>query len=869
MKTPRQFQETPNKQPVRSEKATFVFRVIVAFVLVFLMFMVLFARFFYLQVMKHDDFVESAINNRVSLIPTPPIRGEIIDSNGIVLARNIPAFSLEIVPNDLDRPFDELVAILRRYVDISEADLKRYKKYREENRGFDFIPLKLKMDADEASRLAPELFRMPGVRISARTFREYPYGALTSHIIGYIGRISQKDLEGIKQENQSVLYRGTTHIGKTGLEKYYEKQLHGFPGFEEVEKDAQGNIVKILKTYPAKTGATLKLSLDIRMQKEADRLLGNQRGTIVALNPETGGVLAMVSKPSFDSNLFIDGIDTETWNSLNNDWRKPLNNRAIQGLFPPGSTFKPFVAMAALQSRTLGYNSIIYSPGEWSIPGSKHKFRDSVRSGHGWINMSRAIQVSSDTFFYQVAYKMGIDKLSHYLEPFGFGQKTGIDLPNEYIGVLPSREWKKKRFKRYKPEVQEWRPGDTISIGIGQGYNAYTPLQMAFATEILANNGKVYRPHLVQELIDHENKLSIILEPKPSRYVNYKASHFRYVKNAMRSVITGGTGRRIGQGLKYSMAGKTGTAQVVRIKQGARYNAAALALQHRDHAWFIAFAPVEKPKIVIAVILENGGWGSNAAPLARALSDYYINTLKAGKVKIMLDPTMNREPVKGKISPEEIRQFEAQGIPHPKKSLNLNISTAKKPGNKYKESPYTKIFMKSLEKFDPKIHPDRIAIYATQVGTEIKNKIFNENLSAINAEKLRKQKLEEERLMRLKDTAEGNLLIDSNELKAQHSTTISDVDSFMSPFDYKDITKGKDEGAKGRRWNDKAKKKPAGQINGANAGSQGDPNGNGGSKHGTNHGSNGSGQGKGGDDKGGGGNGANTQGVENSIRKNR
>ena len=731
-KTPRQYDAGQGEAREPVEKHVFKGRVALAFLFALALFSVLLAHLYSLQVIDHEEYVKQAGANRRSLIPTAPIRGEIIDANGIVLARNYSAFSLEIDPRRIETPFEDLLAILRQYVSISDDDVKRYEKMRHETFAYGAAPLKLKMNADEASRLSTQLFRLKGVAINARTFREYPYGELTSHVLGYIGRISQKDLERIRQNNQGVLYRGTTHIGKMGLEAYYEPQLHGFPGFEEVVKNSKGDIVRVVGSHPPKTGSTLKLSLDIRMQKEADRLLGKRRGAVVALNPETGGVLALVSKPSFDANAFIDGIDSDSWNRLNTDWQKPLLNRAIQGLYPPGSTFKPFVSMAALQSGFLGMGTVLPAPGAWSIPGSKHQFRDSVSSGHGYINLQTAIQVSSDTFFYQVAYKMGIDKLSGYVRPFGFGEKTGIDLPNEYIGVLPSAEWKERRFSKYKESARRWRPGDTVSIGIGQGYNAYTPLQMAFAAEILANEGKVYRPHLVQELIDHENKISTILEPKPSRTVDYNPAYYRYVKEGMRRVVgPGGTAKRIAEGLKYQMAGKTGTAQVVRIKQGARYNAAALAVQHRDHAWFISFAPVKKPKIVIAVLLENGGWGANAAPIARSLSDYWINVLKAGenKIEAPTDEFMqggdgeggfvsvsgggdgagpspsaqgkgkgkgkdkDKAPASGsagyrgtlsKITPEEIRAIEAQGIPTPRSSFNASLSTASPPKPGYK-----------------------------------------------------------------------------------------------------------------------------------------------------------------------------------------
>ncbi|MDO5059711.1 MAG: penicillin-binding protein 2 [Neisseria sp.] len=620
-------ERTP-KKPV-NERQDFRLRLFVAFGLIFVLFLGLLARFVFLQVFKHEEYTAQASNNRISLIPTPPIRGEITDLNGVVLAHNYPAFSLEIVPNQVKGKIEDTVEALKVYADISETDLKRFKKFRADFRSYDKIPLKMKLMPDEASRLAAQLYRFPGVEINARTFREYPYGKLTAHFLGYIGRISDRDQQNLDKENLTALYRGSTHIGKSGLEKFYERQLHGMPGYQEVEKDAYGNIVRVLKTVAPKTGQTLRLSMDIRLQQEANRLMAGRRGAMVALDPQTGGVLAYISNPSFDPNLFIDGIDSETWKSLNEDWQRPLINRVTQGLYPPGSTFKPFIGMALLESGKIGQGTVYPAPGAWSIPGSKHLFRDSVRSGHGSANLSKAIQVSSDTFFYRLGYETGIRKLHPYLAEFGLGQKTGIDLPNEYRGVLPSPEWKEKRFSKLPSEKRRWNPAEMVPVSIGQGYNAYTPLQMAHATAILANDGTVFRPHLVKEMVDHENRQITLIEPKPERQLPFKRSNFEYVKQAMAKVLRpGGTARSVGYGLSYTMGGKTGTAQVVQIAQGKKYNAAALALQHRDHAWFISFAPLDKPKIAVAVILENGGWGKNAAPLARRLTDYYLLRLQ-------------------------------------------------------------------------------------------------------------------------------------------------------------------------------------------------------------------------------------------------
>lgn len=618
------------KPSAQAAQADALLRLLVAFILIIIFFSILLARFFYLQVTQHDEFSGQASSNRITLIPTPPVRGEIVDINGVPLAKNYPVFSLEVIPSRIEGKMEDVIEALKKYVDITPTDLKRFKKYRESYRKFENIPLKLRLTDEEAARLSVHLREFKGVEVNSRTFREYPYSKLTSHFLGYIGRISDKDKEMLEEEGLTALYRGSTHIGKSGLEKYYEHQLHGVPGYQEVEKDAYGNIVRVLKNVPSKMGQTLRLGMDIRMQQEADRILGDRRGALVAINPQDGTVLAFVSKPSFDPNLFIDGIDSDTWKMLNDDWKKPLINRVTQGLYPPGSTFKPFMGMALLESGKITQNTIIPAPGAWSIPGSRHIFRDSVRSGHGSANLSKAIQVSSDTFFYRLGYEMGIDKASSYLAQFGFGQKTGIDLPSEYAGVLPSREWKAKRFaKSSDPTAKEWRAGEMVSVSIGQGYNAYTPLQMAHATASLANNGVVYQPHLVKEVLDFGARKITRINPNPERQIPFKADNFEYVKRAMEKVLKpGGTAHRIGGGLAYTMGGKTGTAQVVQIKQGGRYNAAALREQHRDHAWFISFAPLEKPEIAIAVILENGGWGAYAAPLAREMTDFYMLHVK-------------------------------------------------------------------------------------------------------------------------------------------------------------------------------------------------------------------------------------------------
>lgn len=621
----------------QDDERQFNLRLTVAYGFILLMFIVLASRFVYLQVMQHDRYVTLAQNNHISLVPIQPSRGQILDRNGIVLAQNYSAYTLELTPSKT-KGVKDTIAGLSKLIEISDLDLKRFEKARADAKNFEPVPLKLKLTEEETAIIAANSWRFPGVEVKARLFRDYPYKELTSHVLGYIGRINVKDNERLEAEGKTANYRGASHMGKTGLEFEYEEQLRGKVGFEEMETDAGGRAVRTLRRRPATNGDTLRLSLDVRTQEVADKLFGNRRGALVAIDPQTGGVIAFVSKPSFDPNLFIDGIDHDTWNALNNDWQRPLINRALRGVYPPGSTFKPFISMAALQSGALKQTDIRPAPGAFSLPGSSHQFRDSVRSGHGSLNLQRAITVSSDTFFYRLAWEMGIDKLHPLLAEFGLGSKTGIDLDGEATGILPSREWKEKRFAKSKPEARKWLPGDIVSIGIGQGYNTYTPLQMANATAILANDGVVFRPHLVREIIDAASGKRQMIAADPVRRLPFRQADFEYVKRGMVGVLKpGGTAWRIGAGLSYSMGGKTGTAQVVQIRQGASYNAGALAEQHRDHSWFIAFAPADKPRIAIAVIVENAGWGAAAAaPIARSVADFYLTGKVPGDLQSKL-----------------------------------------------------------------------------------------------------------------------------------------------------------------------------------------------------------------------------------------
>ena len=609
----------------------FQLRLLLAFAGMLLGFIILAARFAWLQVYQHEHFATLAQNNSITLSPIIPNRGLIIDRNGVVLAQNYSAYTLELTPYKIE-DLNRTLAQLGELVELNPRDIKRFRKQAEESRNFESIALKIKLTDDEVAKVSANIWRFPGVEVKARLFRDYPFKEITAHVIGYIGRINQKEMERLEENDELADYRGSTHIGKTGLEYTYEKVLHGTAGFEEMETDAGGRPVRTLRRSSPINGHTLKLALDIELQKFAWERFGERRGALVALDPATGGVLAFISKPGYDPNLFIDGIDSQSWKDLNDDWKKPLVNRALRGLYPPGSTFKPFMAMAALETKFRDPNYTIPDPGYFSLPGSTHRFRDSKPSGWGSMSMFRSIQVSSDTYYYKLAWDMGIDRLEPQLAKFGFGSPTGIDLDGEARGVLPSKEWKRKRFagKRYPEAARVWTPADVVPIGIGQGYNTYTPLQVAHAVAILANNGVVYRPHVVKEIENLKTGEITKVEPNPVRDNHPDPANIAFVKSAMEAVLKpGGTAARIGAGLSYRMAGKTGTAQVVQIKQGAKYNAAALAEQHRDHSWFVAFAPVEAPRIAIAVIVENGGWGASAAaPLAREVADFYLTGRK-------------------------------------------------------------------------------------------------------------------------------------------------------------------------------------------------------------------------------------------------
>jgi penicillin-binding protein 2 len=582
------------------------------------------ARFFYLQVVRHDYYHTRAEENRISLVPIVPNRGLILDRNGVVLARNYSAYTLELQPDriaDLEATIDELATI----VDIQPKDRKRFRKLLEESKTFESIPIRTRLGDEEVARFAAQRYRFPGAAINARLFRQYPEGERASHVLGYMGRINQKELEALEESEQDANYRGTDHIGKTGIEKSYERELHGQSGYEEVEVDAGGRAVRTLARTAPVSGNNLILSLDLRLQEVAEKAFGTRRGALVAIEPGSGDVLAYVSNPGFDPNLFVDGINPENWDALNTSPDHPMINRPINGVYPPGSTFKPYMALAAL---TLGKRTpqhAIHDPGSFTFGG--HTFRDDKKGGHGTVDMYKSIVVSCDTYYYMLANDLGIDNIAAFMGDFGFGRRSGIDIPGESEGVLPSQEWKRRRFK--KPEQQKWYAGETISIGIGQGYNAYTPMQLAQAMATLANDGVVYKPHLVKYIENGRSGERHAVVREPSRTLPLRREHLEFIKKAMAGVNAEGTGARAFKGAGYVSAGKTGTAQVFSLK-GAQYRESAVKERLRDHALFIAFAPVDQPKIALAVLVENGGFGAqSAAPIARQVLDFYLAGRKA------------------------------------------------------------------------------------------------------------------------------------------------------------------------------------------------------------------------------------------------
>jgi penicillin-binding protein 2 len=605
---------------VEADLSRFRARVLVASVAVLFAFSLLGARLVYLQVYRHTDLNEQAENNRTAVVPIVPNRGLILDRNGVVLATNYSAYTLEITPSKVDN-LEETIAALEKVVDIQLRDKRRFKRLREESKNFESLPIRTRLTDEEVARFAAQRFRFPGVDIKARLFRNYPYGELGSHVVGYIGRINQTEKEAIEESDDEGNYRGTDYIGKLGVEQSFEQQLHGTTGVEQVETSAGGRAVRKLATNPATPGNTVMLSLDIKLQKLVEDMFGDRRGALVALDPKTGDVLAFVSKPTFDPNLFVDGIDTESWESLNESIDKPLLNRALRGTYPPGSTYKPFMAMAALQTGARSSAALINDPGFYMFGG--RRFGSPENEKGGIMDMNRAIVESSNVYFYSLANEMGVDNIHDFMKPLGFGQTTGIDINGEVRGILPSQAWKRGYFK--KQEQQKWFAGETISLGIGQGYNSFTMLQLAQATAIIANNGVKHKPRLVIGTQDPVTRVMHALPMAPAQDLGYKPENVAIIRKALQGVTQGGTATRVFAGAGYTSGGKTGTAQAVTMAAKGKYNSAKMEEHQRDHALYIAMAPAEDPRIALAVIVENAGWGAGAAaPIARRVFDYML-----------------------------------------------------------------------------------------------------------------------------------------------------------------------------------------------------------------------------------------------------
>jgi penicillin-binding protein 2 len=617
----------------------FRIRVGIAGAAVLIAFGLLAVRFLYLQVWQHDVYQAKAEDNRISIVPVTPNRGLIVDRNGVVIARNYSGYTLEIFPRRV-RNMERLIDQLAELVEIQTRDRVRFRKLLQETRNAESLPIRNRLSDEEVARFVVNRYRFEGqVELRARLFRQYPFGDVGSHVLGYLGRVTTQDQQRFEEEGIAPNYRGTDFVGKAGIEATYEADLHGTTGFEQVEIDAAGRGIRTLSRTPALPGNDVTLTLDMRLQQVAEIAIGDRRGALVAIDPSDGGILALVSKPGFDPNLFVDGIDPQYWAELNTNEDRPLNNRAISGMYPPGSTFKPFMALAALEMGKRTPRSAISDPGFFDFGG--RRFRDDKKGGHGVVDMYKSIVESCDTYYYQLANDLGIDSIARSLAPFGFGARTGIDLAGEQVGVLPSPEWKQRRFKR--PDMQRWYPGETISIGIGQGYNSYTPIQLALATAVLVNGGTVYRPRLIAGVNNPRSGEQREIPPDVVRKFSLKRDNVDFIKRSMAGVIKEGTGGRAFNGATYTAGGKTGTAQVIAMKQNEKYEEHKVAERHRDHSLFIAFAPLDSPRIALAIIVENGGFGARAAaPVARTVLDYFM----LGKVPAGMDqPTPEDESV--------------------------------------------------------------------------------------------------------------------------------------------------------------------------------------------------------------------------------
>ena len=598
------------------ENRIFLSRTVILFTVMLLLVSGLIWRLYYLQVAGHSQYRNMATNNRIKVTSVPPTRGIIYDKKRRVLAQNLPSYSLEIIPEQVAN-MDDTLQRLQLALEISQEKIDSFKKQRKRYRHFDSIPLLLQLNETEVAKFSVLRHTFPGVDIHARLIRHYPYAELTAHVVGYVGRINEKELKTLPEAE----YRAIHTIGKVGIERSYESILRGHAGYAEIETNAQGKPISVLGTIEPIPGADIYLTLDVDLQKTAYDALGDYNGGVVAIDLETGGVLVQVSKASFDPNLFVSGISYADYKALNTSKNKPLFDRVLRGQYPPGSTFKPFMGLAGLEYNIKHKHQTLFCPGYYQLPHKSHKYRDWKRWGHGKVDLDIAITQSCDVYFYDLALALGIDKISDFLQQFGFGQKTGIDLKGEKAGLLPSREW--KRIHRN----QAWYPGETLITGIGQGFVQVTPMQLARATATLANKGRVVTPYLAEHIIEQGQEIKI--ERSAAEQIPLKSANVQDIINAMVHVVHSprGTAKRIAKDIDYQIAGKTGTAQVYTVKQDERYNEEEIEFNMRDHALFIAFAPADNPKIAVAVIAEHGSHGSSvAAPIAAEVIKQYMQS---------------------------------------------------------------------------------------------------------------------------------------------------------------------------------------------------------------------------------------------------
>ncbi|NOQ13830.1 MAG: penicillin-binding protein 2 [Methyloprofundus sp.] len=598
------------------ENRIFLNRIVILFIFMSLLMVGLIGRLYYLQVAAHSQYRNMATNNRIKVTSIPPTRGIIYDTHGRILAQNLPSYSLEIIPEQV-ADMDDTLQRLQLALTIPQEKIDAFKKQRKRSKHFDSIPLLLQLSDADVARFAVLRHTFPGVDIHARLIRHYPYAELAAHVVGYVGSINEQELKTLPEAE----YRSIYTIGKVGIERSYEDILRGHAGYSEIETNAQGKPINELATIESTPGADIYLALDIDLQKTAYDALADYNGGVVAIDLEAGGVLVQVSKASFDPNLFVSGISYTDYKALNSSKNRPLFDRVLRGQYPPGSTFKPFIGLAGLEYGAKDTQQTLFCPGYFQLPHKSHKYRDWKKWGHGKVNLDIAITQSCDVYFYDLSLALGIDKISGFLQHFGFGQKTGIDLKGEKTGILPSREW--KRIHR----AQVWYPGETLITGIGQGFTQVTPMQLARATATLAKKGSVVTPYLAERIVEQGREVDI--KRAGHKQVPLKPSNVEYIMNAMVHVVHSarGTAKRIAKGIDYQIAGKTGTAQVYTVKQNEEYNEKEIAFNLRDHALFIAFAPADNPKIAVAVIAEHGSHGSSvAAPIAAAVIKQYLQT---------------------------------------------------------------------------------------------------------------------------------------------------------------------------------------------------------------------------------------------------